>query len=102
MSASIALAGVLGRLTQQLSLQRKDVIQDAIDAPSFQAMVGDHAGPLEVPAKLDPERPVDTRLSSDLRLFQQLKAPIECELPGPVTPNRHLRPFRAPLRARRS
>jgi hypothetical protein len=65
-------------LTQQLRLQRKDVIEDAVDAPSFQAMVGDHTGPLEVPAKPDPKRPVDARLSSDLRLLQQLKAPIEC------------------------
>jgi hypothetical protein len=64
-----------------LRLQRKDVIQDAVDAPSFQAMVGDHARPLEVPAKPDPERPVDARLSSDLRLLQQLKAPIQRELP---------------------
>jgi hypothetical protein len=44
-------------------------------------MVGDHTRPLEVPAKVDPERPVDARLSPDLRLLQQLKAPIECELP---------------------
>jgi hypothetical protein len=85
-----------------LGLQSKYVVEDAIDAPSLEAMVGDHTRPLEVPAKLDPKRPVDARLSSDLRLLQQLKAPIECELPGSMTPNRHLRPFRAPLRDRRS
>jgi len=50
-------------------------------APSFEAMVGDHAGPLQVPAKPSPERPIDARLSPDLRLFEQLKAPIERELP---------------------
>jgi len=62
-------------------LQSKYVIQDAVDPPSFEAMVGDHAGPLQVPAKPSPERPIDARLSPDLRLFEQLKAPIERELP---------------------
>jgi hypothetical protein len=38
-------------LTQELSLQREDVVKDAIDAPAFEAMVGDHTGALEVAAQ---------------------------------------------------
>jgi len=64
-----------------LGLQSKYVIQDAVDAPPFEAMVGDHAGPLQVPAKPCSERPIDPRLSPDLRLFEHLQAPIERELP---------------------
>jgi len=80
-SVSVSLPAVLWRLAKQLGLQSKYVIQDAVDPPSFEAMVGDHAGPLQVPAKPSSERPIDARLSPDLRLFEQLKAPVERELP---------------------
>jgi hypothetical protein len=33
-------------LTEQLGLQREDVIQDAIDAPAFETVIGDHTGTL--------------------------------------------------------
>jgi len=46
-----ALAAVLAALAEQLRLQREDVIQYAIDAPPLQAVVGDHAGPLEMVAQ---------------------------------------------------
>jgi hypothetical protein len=68
-------------LAEELRLQRKDVVEDAVDAPSFEAMVGDHAGLLQVPAKPSSERSIDSRLAPDLRIFKQLKAPIERELP---------------------
>jgi hypothetical protein len=75
------LATIFRRLAEELRLQRKDVVEDAIDAPSFEAMVCDHTGPLQVPAQIDTERPVDARLSPNLCLFEQLQAPIECTLP---------------------
>lgn len=74
---SVALAAVLRRLAEQLRLQRKDVVEYTVDAPSFEAMVGDHTGPLEVSAQRNPERPIDAGLPFHLRLFEQLQAPIE-------------------------
>src|SRR5450631_3335881 len=48
---SVALPAVLGRLTEQLRLQREDVIEDAIDAPTREAMIGDHPGVFQVAAQ---------------------------------------------------
>jgi hypothetical protein len=50
-SGAVALPAVLGRLTEQSRLQREDVVEDAIDPPSLQAMIGDHPGVLEVAAQ---------------------------------------------------
>jgi hypothetical protein len=46
-----ALAAVLWALPEQLRLQSKDVIQNAIDAPALETVVGDHARPLEMVAE---------------------------------------------------
>jgi hypothetical protein len=59
-------------LAEQLRLQREDVVEDAVHTPSFQAVVGDDAGPLEVSAQRNPERPVNACLTSHLCLFEQL------------------------------
>ena len=45
------MPAVLRRLTEQLGLERKNVIEDAIDAPSLEAVFGDHTGTLEVAAQ---------------------------------------------------
>jgi hypothetical protein len=45
---SVALPAVLRRLSKQLGLEREDVVQHAIDAPSLEAMVGDDSGMLQV------------------------------------------------------
>src|SRR5450759_595064 len=50
-SGAVALPAVLGRLTEQLRLQREDVIEDAIDAPALEAMIGDHPGVFQVAAQ---------------------------------------------------
>ena len=50
-SAVLAVPAVLRGLTEQLGLQREDVIQDAIDAPAFEAVIGDHTGTLEMAAQ---------------------------------------------------
>jgi len=64
-------------LTEQLGLQREDVIQDAIDAPAFEAVFGDHTSTLEMAAQRRSERSVDARLSPHLGLFEHMEAPIE-------------------------
>jgi hypothetical protein len=38
-------------LTEQLGLQREDVVEDAIDAPALEAVFSDHTGTLEVAAQ---------------------------------------------------
>jgi hypothetical protein len=50
-SGAVPLPAVLGRLTEQLRLQRKDVIEDAIDAPTLEAMIGEHPGVFQVAAQ---------------------------------------------------
>ena len=70
-----------GRLTEQLRLQREDVVEHAIDPPALEAMVGDHAGALEMLAQRRPKRPVDARLPPHLGLLQQLQAAVERKLP---------------------
>src|SRR5260370_7086893 len=78
------MPAVLGRLTEQLRLQREDVVEHAIDAPALQSMVRDHAGALEIFAQGRSKRSVDPRLPSHLGLFEQLKAAVERKLPGPL------------------
>ena len=50
-SAVGAVPAVLRRLAEQLGLQREDVIEDAIDSPALEAVLGDHTGSLEMPAQ---------------------------------------------------
>ena len=89
-SGASTLAAVLGSLAEQLRLQGEDVIEDAIDSPAFEAMVGDHTRPLELGPQQTTQGPVDPRLSAYLRLFEQLKAAVECQLPLPVLANAHV------------
>src|SRR5258708_22149431 len=90
---------VLRRLTEQLRLQREDVVEHAIDAPALESMVRDDAGALEILAQGRSERSVDPRLPSHLRLLEQLKAAVERKLPGPMAFELHLSPSRAPRHA---
>jgi hypothetical protein len=46
-----AVPAVLRRLTEQLGLQREDVIEDAIDPPALETVFGDHAGTFEMAAQ---------------------------------------------------
>jgi hypothetical protein len=45
------VTGVLSRLAEQLGLKREYVIEDTVDAPALESMLGDHSGALEVAAK---------------------------------------------------
>ncbi|MHB8613506.1 MAG: hypothetical protein ACYDAL_13910 [Candidatus Dormibacteraceae bacterium] len=74
------MAAVLGGLAEQLRLQREDVVEHAIESPSFQAMIGDHAGALEMASQRSAQRSVDAGLPFHLRLFEQLQAAVEREL----------------------
>ncbi len=75
------MAAVLGRLTEQLCLESEYVVEHAVDAAAFQAVVRDDPGSLEVAAERVSERPVDPGLPSHLRLLEQLQAPVESDLP---------------------
>jgi hypothetical protein len=48
-SAAVALSAILRGLSKQLCLEREDVVQDPIDTPTLEAMVGDDARTFEVP-----------------------------------------------------
>ena len=90
MLRSCALAAVLGGLAEQLRLQGEDVVENAIDAPALEAVVGNHPSSLEMVAQRSPQRSVDTRSPSHLRLFEQLEAAVKRELAKPVIPNCHV------------
>src|SRR5487761_1242491 len=87
---SSTLAAILGALAEQLCLLRKDVIQDAIDAPALEPMVRDHTGPLEMIAQRAAQGAVDARPPSHLGLLQQLQTSIEGELAQPVVGGPHV------------
>jgi hypothetical protein len=89
-SAAVALSAILRGLSEQLCLQREDVVQDPIDTPTLQAMVGDDAGPFEVPPQGRPQWPVDARTTSNLGFLEELEAAVERELAKSVLPNRHM------------
>ena len=71
-------------LPQKLSLHVEDVIEHAVDAPAFEAMLCDDAGPFEVLAQGNAEWAVNPNLAPDLRLLEKLQAAIKGELLGPV------------------
>src|SRR5260370_10893023 len=87
---TVALAAVLRSLPQELRLQGEYVVQDSIDAPALEAVIRDHAGAVEVTSEGDSERSIDTGAPADLRLLQELKAPIERLLAKPVFLHRHV------------
>src|SRR5260370_33269234 len=93
---SVVMPAVLGRLTEQLRLQREDVVEHAIDAPALQSMVRDHAGALEIFAQGRSKRSVDPRLPSHLGLFEPLKAAVDRKLPRPMALALHVMPYRVP------
>jgi len=80
---------VLRVLPEQLRLQSEDVIEHPIDAPALEPVVGYHPRPLEMTPQRRTEGSVDASLPADLRLLQQLEAPVERYLPGPVGPDVH-------------
>jgi hypothetical protein len=86
-SAAVALAAILRFLTQQLSLEREDVVQDPIDPPAFETMVGDDAGAFQMPPQQRAQRPVNARATSNLGFFEQLQAAVEGKLAEPVLAN---------------
>src|SRR5260370_17933744 len=87
---TVARAAVLRSLPQELCLQGEYVVQDSIDAPALEAVIRDHAGAVEVTPEGDSERSIDTGAPADLRLLQELKAPIERLLAKPGFLHRHV------------
>jgi len=91
-SAAVALSAILRGLSKQLCLEREDVVQNPIDAPALEAMVGDDAGPFEVSPQRRPQWPVDARTTCNLGFLQKLEAAVQRKLAKPVLSNRHLGP----------
>src|ERR1700694_604727 len=89
-SRAVALAPILRGLAEQLSLHRKYVVEDAIDAPSFQPMLGDHSRMLQLAPKGCPQRPIDASLTAHLGFLEQLQATVEGKLPQFVLANAHV------------
>ena len=89
-SAAVALAAILRRLTEQLGLQGEDVVQHPIDPPAFEAMVGDDARAVEVSPQQVAQRTIHPRAASHLGFLEKLQAAIESKLAEPVFANRHL------------
>lgn len=87
--SAVVVPAVLRVLAEQLSLQREDVVEHAIDPATLQTMVGDDAGQVEVASQPEPKRTVDPRLAAHLGLFEELKAAVQRQLPRPVRPNVH-------------
>src|SRR5260370_30233685 len=87
---TVALAAVPRSWPQELRLQGEYVVQDSIDAPALEAVIRDHASAVEVTPEGDSERSIDTGAPADLRLLQELKAPIERLLAKPVFLHRHV------------
>ena len=83
------VAAVLRFLPEQVRLQREDVVEHPVDAPALEAVVRNHPGVLQVATERCPERTVDPRLPTNLRLFEELQAPVERDLPRPVRPDTH-------------
>jgi hypothetical protein len=71
-------------------LQREDVVQDPIDPPALQAMVGDDAGAFEMTPEQGAQGPIDPCATSHLGFFEKLQAAVEGKLAEPVFANRHL------------
>jgi hypothetical protein len=89
-SGSCALAAIFRSLAEQLRLQGEDVVEDAIDSPAFEAVVGDHAGPFELAPQQSPQCSINPRASANLRILEELKAAIERELPQLVHTSTHV------------
>jgi len=87
---AVALAAVLWSLPQELRLEGEDVVEHPIDAPALEAVVRDYTGAVEVPPEGDSERSIDSRAAANLRLLQQLKAPVERFLAEAVFLDRHV------------
>ena len=85
-----ALAAILWRLAEKLRLEREDIVEDAIDAPPLEAVVGDHPCPLEVAAQRGSKWSVHPRSTAYLRLLEQLKAAVKRKLAQPVLANAHV------------
>jgi len=77
-------------MPQQLRLQGEDVVEDAIEAPAFQAVLGDNAGVLELASQRDAQRPVDAGLAAHLGFLQQLQAAVQRKLPELVLSHAHV------------
>jgi len=71
-------------------LQREDVVEDAIDPPAFETMVGDDARAFEVPPEQGAQGAVNARATSDLGFLEKLQAAVEGKLAQPVLAYRHL------------
>ena len=70
------LAPLLRLLPEQLSLQRKDVVEHAVDAAPFQSMLGHDACTLQLPAQRGAQPAVHPNLPVHLRLLDYLQAPV--------------------------
>ena len=89
---AVVVPAVFRVLPEELGLERKDIVQDPIHPSSLEPVVGDHARVFELAPQRRAERSVDSRLTPDLRFLEQLKAPVERELPRPVSPQVHAVP----------
>lgn len=76
-------------LTQQPSLQRKYVIEDAVDAAPLESMGRDQAGFAEQLVKVLGECAGDALLPTGKGIFDQLQAAVESAQPGPDHRVRH-------------
>jgi hypothetical protein len=75
-SGSVVVPGVLRFLPEELRLEREDVIEHAVDAPSLEPVVRDDPRVLELEPQRRPELTVDADLAPHLGLLQDLEAPV--------------------------
>ncbi len=89
-SGAGALAAVLRLLAEKLGLQPEDVVEDSVDAATFEAVVGDHSGALEMVPESSAQRPIHPRAAANLRLLEQLQTAVQSQLAEPVLAHAHV------------
>ena len=75
---------MLGSFAERLLLKREDVVEDALDPPSLEAVVRDQPGLAEKPAKSDRQRSVNPHLAGFKCLLEDDKALVENLHPLPA------------------
>lgn len=94
----VVVARVLRFLSEELRLQGEDVVEHAVDAPSLEPVIRDHARVLQLVPERRAKVTIDPHLAADLRLLQELEAAVQRQLLGAVGP--HVKG--APANSRRS
>ena len=72
-----AVPAVLRRLTEQLGLQRENVIEDAINPPALEPVIGYQAGVAEQLTELQTECRVDAELAAFQGFLEHHQAEVE-------------------------